>query len=405
MARGRDMRIAAAALLVWGVLNGNAAAQTDPTFEEWRAGFIERASARGRTEETLDALFEGVTPDERVLTLATRQSTFSSPLWAYLDARLSQSRIDRGRALLVEHSELLATLENEYGVPAEVLLAVWAMESRFGEVTLDYDPRRSLATLAHTGRRMAYFDNELMALADLMEQGLLPEITSSWDGGLGQPQFMPSNFLEYSADGDGDGVRNIWTNTPDVLASIAQYLRLHGWTRDEPLFIEVTAPGDISEEDERTYRTLREWHALGTRRLDSGSPDSDLSVRLLRPDGLLGPALLTTRNYDVLRRYNGAGRYGVAASLLAHAIDGQPPLQTPWPRPADAMTAEELMTAQRVLATLGHDVGTPDGIYGEKSWLALNAFARERALPEADYPTRAVYEALSEAEPSTPAAP
>lgn len=404
MARGRDMRIAAAVVLLLGGLSGQANAQTGPTFEQWRAGFIERATARGRTEATLRALFDGVTPDERVLTLATRQSSFSAPLWAYLDARVSQARIDRGRALHLEQGPLLAALGTEYGVPAEVMLAVWAMESRFGEATLDYDPRRSLATLAHTGRRMAYFDNELMALADLMEQNLLPKMTSSWDGGLGQPQFMPSNFLEYSADGDGDGVRNIWTNTPDVLASIAQYLRLHGWRQGEPLFVEVSAPADIPG-DARQYRTLREWHALGARRLDGGSHDSDLSVRLMRPDGMLGPALLTTHNYDVLMRYNGGARYGVAASLLAHAIAGEAPLQTPWPRPADAMTGEELMSAQRVLAMLGHDVGAPDGVYGEKSWLALNAFAAERGLPAADYPTRAMYDALAALDVNPPPIP
>jgi peptidoglycan hydrolase-like protein with peptidoglycan-binding domain len=159
------------------------------------------------------------------------------------------------------------------------------------------------------------------------------------------------------------------------------------------LFVEVTAPAALTGES-REWRPMRDWLERGVRPLDDAVIAADLPARLQRPDGASGPALLTFNNYDVLMRYNGGWRYGVAASLLARAIGGQPPLQTPWPHPADALTSDEILVAQQALTILGYDVGIPDGVYGERTWLALNAFARANNLPTSDYPTRALYQAL-----------
>jgi len=344
----------------------HAAAQDDPAFTAWRAGFIARAQAAGRTPAALDALFADIAPDPTVLELDRRQTRFTQPLWAYLEARLSPARIERGQALLSEHAALLAALEARYGVPAPILIAIWGMESRYGEAELSYDARRSVATLAYAGRRKREFELQLLALARMIDEGDAPAegLRSSWDGGLGQPQFMPRSFVSDAVDWNGDGARDLWGDSADALASIGAYLQARGWRRGAP--------------------TLRE----------AGAGDADHVGRVLRPAGAAGPALIAYPNFDVLFRYNGVERYGLATALLARAIAGEAPLQTDWSRPADALTREETMEAQALLTHFGHDAGNADGVYGERTWLAMNSYARARALSPLTYPTRALLENL-----------
>ncbi|WP_395646701.1 lytic murein transglycosylase [Terricaulis sp.] len=387
--------VLAAAMLVLCVESAHAQAD-DPDFAAWRDRFSQRAIAQGRTEHTLAALFEGVTPDADVLAIDRRTSSGYTPaIWDYLDAQVSEARITSGRTLLREAGPLLQPISAAYGVEPAIIVAVWGMESRYGAVDLRYDARRSLATLAYAGRpsRKAYFERQLGALAEMLESGHVRAgvVPASWDGGLGQAQFMPDSFLESAVDWDRDGLIDIWGNRGDVLASIAHYLQVHGYVAGAPTLIEARVDRRLSADVAESVRTTTQWESAGVHALEG--PVNDASARLYRPAGAGGPAFLIYDNFAALKSYNGVQRYALAAAMLAHAIEGRP-RALDWPRPADGLTREELMEFQGLLAANGYNAGNADGVMGERTWLAARAFAADVGVAPPNYPTKALLEAL-----------
>ncbi len=369
----------------------------DAEFDAWRDDFASRAVARGRDPAVLGRLLSGISPDGRIIELDQRQPEFVAPVWDYVNNRVSERRINDGRALKAEIGDTLAAVEGRYGVPSGIILGIWGLESNYGGAELSYEAADALSTLAYEGRRRAQFEGYLMALAEMVERGLAsPEqLRSSWAGAMGQPQFMPDVYLTTAVDWDNDGHRDIWTNRGDVAASIGNYLENRGWRRGEPVFDEVMLPDDFDYAlADGTQRSVADWNARGVRRIDGtqwSADDRNLQSQLFLPAGAQGPALLLHPNFAVIRRYNNSDRYALVVALLARAFDGRSStLVRDWPRQAGSLNREETLQLQTLLNAMGYDAGAADGLFGSGTRRAVRAFQAANNMPADGFPTTAL---------------
>ncbi len=368
----------------------------DASFDAWRDDFARRATIAGRDRAVLHRLLSGITPDARVIELDQRQPEFVAPVWDYVNNRVTESRIDGGRAVRAEIGAMLDAVEARYGVPEGIILGIWGLESNYGNAPLNYEAAAALATLAHEGRRRAQFEGYLMALIEMVERGLAGEeqLRSSWAGALGQPQFMPDVYLNTAVDWDNDGHRDIWGNRGDVAASIGNYLADRGWRRGEPVFDEVALPSGFNYAlADGTQRSIADWDARGVARID-GAPwtgeDRNLQSQLFLPAGAQGPALLLHHNFGVIRRYNASDRYALVVALLARAFEGSGGLVSAWPTQTLSLNREQTLELQILLNGLGYDAGTPDGLFGSNTRRAVRSFQADRSLAADGFPTAAL---------------
>lgn len=365
----------------------------DADFDSWRADFARRAVAQGRDPAVLRQLLSGISPDQSIITLDQQQPEFVSPVWDYVNNRVTERRIGAGIQMKATMGATLTQIQQRYGVDGDIVLGIWALESNLGEAPLNYTAPEALATLAFEGRRRAQFENYLLALCQMVERGLATptELHSSWAGALGQPQFMPDVYLTLAVDWDGDGRRDIWTNNADVAASIANYLQNKGWRAGEPVFDEVQLPSgfDLSLADGST-RSVSDWEGLGVRRIGGGAwtaSDRALQSQLYLPAGARGPALLLHPNFSVIRRYNNSDRYALVVALLARAFEGRGGLVTPWPQQVGSLNRDQTLELQTLLNSLGYNAGTPDGLFGSGTRRAVRAFQTDAHLPADGFPT------------------
>ena len=362
-------------------------------FDAWRDDFAARAVARGRDPAVLSRLLSGINPDPRVIELDQRQPEFVSPVWDYVNNRVTDRRINDGRTLKTAIQPTLDAVSNRYGVPTGIILGIWGLESNYGEASLNWDAQVALATLAYEGRRRAQFETYLLALTEMVERGLADQqqLRSSWAGALGQPQFMPDVYLTTAVDWDNDGHRDIWGNRGDVAASIANYLADRGWRRGEPVFDEVRLPANFDYAlADGTQRGVNEWEQLGVQRVGGAwaAPERLLQAQLFLPAGAQGPALLLHHNFGVIRRYNNSDRYALVVALLARAFDGGAQrLEQPWPTQIGSLNREQVLELQTLLNGLGHDAGTPDGLFGSGTRRAVRGFQVANNLPADGFPT------------------
>lgn len=311
------------------------------SFAAWLQTYRASALARGVSPTTLDGLFNGMTASDRVVELDRAQPGDSSGTPArfdsYLARRLDASRINGGKAALDRSTAPLATAFAKTGVPAGVIIGIWGMETSYGRVTGDFDVVRSLATLAWEGRRSALFTKELNAAVDIVDRRLATrqQLIGSWAGAMGQPQFLPSSFLDHAVDGDGDGRRDIWTSEADTIASIANYLARHGWQAGNGWGFPVTVPAGFDREAVRNpvksltcvrplerhskWLPASEWQHMGIK--SSGAwPAAATPMSLVEPDGAGQGAYLTTANYRAILGYNCSNFYALSVALLGDAV-------------------------------------------------------------------------------------
>lgn len=402
MARALILAAAVSLAIACGPSSGLAQTPQPPTFQtsgnrafdEWRDEFARRAVQRGRDPAVIGRLLAGVVPDDRVIELDQRQPEFVSPVWDYVTNRVTERRINDGRALKTEIQSTLTAVEQRYGVPQGIILGIWGLESNYGGADLNWDVQTALATLAYEGRRREQFEGYLMAAAEMVERGLADQsqLRSSWAGALGQPQFMPDVYLTTAVDWDGDGHRDIWTNRGDVAASIGNYLQDRGWRRDEPVFEEVTLPSNFDYAlADGTMRPIADWSQRGVRRIDGVAWDqTNLSAQLFLPAGANGPALMLYHNFGVIRRYNNSDRYALVVALLARAFDGRSGLVSDWPRAAGSLNREQIVELQTLLNGLGYDSGNPDGLFGSGTRRAVRNYQAAQNLPADGFPTAAL---------------
>lgn len=316
-----------------------------PPFSEWLDGVRAEALSRGIRAETLDRALTGIEPVPQILERDRAQAEFTLTTTQYLERRLTRQMLAIAKQSATRHAALLARVEEKYGVASRFLVAVWGLESNFGRFAGVRPMIPTLATLAYEPRRAAFFRQQLFDALLVVDRGYieLSRLNGSWAGAMGQPQFMPSSYLAYAQDFDGDGKRDIWTSQADVFASIAFYLQSRGWQTAQPWGrrVDVSAAALPKIDEAAPLRTigcraerqlseplpLAQWRAFGVRRADERPlPAADLDASLLRTDD--GKAYLVYRNYEILLAYNCAHTYALSVSLLSDAMDGIAPLPT-----------------------------------------------------------------------------
>ncbi len=322
-----SVRVGGALLgLLWAMLGASHQAQAQTQdFAAWTDGVRVEAIGRGVLPATFDGAFAGVAPIERVIELDRSQPEGTISFQTYVDRIVSQSRIDQGRRLLTQHRALLEEVGTKFGVQPRFIVALWGIETNFGGFTGGFPVINALATLAYDGRRSDFFRAELLHALDILEQGHIAaaDMKGSWAGAMGQSQFMPSSFVNYAIDHDGDGAKDIWTTLPDVFASAANFLASQGWRDDITWGREVRLPPgfDPALVGLDTVKTLPEWQALGVRRADGGDlPGRGLEASIVFPDDDGGRAFAIYENYRTTLKWNRSFYFATSVGILSDRI-------------------------------------------------------------------------------------
>ncbi len=413
-ARLGPLRVLAAFALGLLVTAGDGRAAVDrpaveAAFQRWLADTAAPAARRaGVSDATIRAATAGLTPDWSLPDLVppgappprgpSFQAEFASP-GRYLDAKRLAGLTSAGRARLKTHGAVLDAAERRYGVPAEIIVAIWGRESDFGRVPLKHSAIRVTSTQAFMGARKAMFLDEFVAALTIADEDHLPlgEIRSSWAGALGQPQFMPTKMLSHAVDFDGDGARDIWRSTADVLGSIGHYLQDFGWRPGVRWGVEVNLPDSVpcTLEGPDKGRPLGDFAAAGVTLADgrplqadalgAGNPDA----HLLMPAGRKGPAFLVSENFYVLKRYNESDLYAIFIGHLGDRLRADAAIRGRWAT-VSGFTRGDVRDLQERLIAAGYDVGGADGLVGWRTRTAIGAVETARGLPPTCYPGKAL---------------
>ena len=373
--------------------------QTAEGFRDWLLDFRDRALEEGIERATFNAAFDGVELDQQILDLDRNQAEFSRALWDYLDRAVSPTRVRNGTEMLDEWRTTLGNIEERFQVEAEVVVAIWGLESAYGAARGNANVIEAMATLAYEGRRQAYFETELLAALSILQDGQTePEnMRGSWAGAMGHTQFMPTSYLEYAQDYRDDGIRDIWSDNPqDALASTAHYLAEHGWTYGQPWGLEVQLPEgfDYRLAGEQERITAGFWNGVGVR-LVNGDPVPDHGpASILLPAGAQGVALVVYNNFRVIERYNPADAYVIAVGHLSDRITGDEAFRADWPRGDRALQFAERQEMQEYLQALGHYEGNIDGLVGPVTIAASRAFQVEQGLLPDGYASTSLLDRL-----------
>ncbi|MCE8006383.1 lytic murein transglycosylase [Aestuariivita sp.] len=333
-------------------------------YDAWVAAFRPRAAAQGISDATLSAAFRGTGYLPGVVRRDRNQTEFKRSLEDYLAIAASDERIEKGRAAFARHERVLRALETQYGVDARIITAIWGLESFYGERKGDVPVISATSTLAFDGRRGAFFERQLLAALEILQNGdITPaRMTGSWAGAMGHTQFIPTSYQAFAVDFTGDGRRDIWSDDPsDALASTAAYLERNGWTRG-----------------------LR-WGA----EVGAGAPQGDV----IEPQPG-GPRFVVTRNFGVIKRYNNSDAYAIGVGHLADRIGGAGPLRAPFPPDEYGLTKDDRVALQTRLTARGFDTQGADGVIGPNSRAAISAYQQAHGLPVTGDPSPALLQRL-----------
>ncbi|WP_320200290.1 lytic murein transglycosylase [Agrobacterium sp. rho-13.3] len=383
---------------------GAVAAKYNAEFNAWLKKEIwPEARKAGVSQATLDATLTGlsinwklpdvIVPGQKPPTeQAQSQAEFSSP-GAYFSEQRLQGLAATGRSLATTHAAALKRIEATYGVPGNIVVAIWGRESGFGRAKLPNSVIDVLATKAYASTRKDMFRVELVDALKIVESGDIPasKMMGSWAGALGQPQFMPSSYLKYAVDFDGDGHRDIWNSVPDALASIANYLSKRGWQRNRDWGFEVSIPDDVScaQEGPDLARPVANWAKLGITRISGKAfPANDMTAdgMMLVPAGRHGPEFVVTPNFYVIKEYNNSDLYALFIGNLADRIAfGAGPFQAEWGN-VGSMLRSDVLAMQKALVAKGYDVGKADGLAGFKTRRSLGDWQAKNGLKPTCFP-------------------
>ena len=346
------------------------------------------ASAAGVTRATFDAAFAGVAFDPSVLARTRRQAEFDRPIRDYLAGATAPSQVARGRALAQRWAEPLAAIERRFGVDRHIVLALWGLESGYGANTGGKDAISALANLAFVGFRGGLFRDELIVALTILQQGHVAraDMKSSWAGAMGQAQFLPSSFVKYAVALDGGTRKDIWDSVPDVLASIANFMKASEWQAGLPWGFEVTLPRGYDHAVDRA--SFAAWAKRGVARADGAPMPASGEALMFFPAGWRGPALLITRNFFVIKAYNTSDAYALSAGVLADRIAGGAGIAHAWPPTTERLDRADLLEAQRGLARLGLYDDKLDGRLGPALRAATFRFQSANGLIADGFPTR-----------------
>ncbi len=369
--------------------------------ENWLVSFKPRAMQAGISDRTWQRATAIIRYNPKVIERDRYQAEFTKPIWEYLDSAVSETRIANGRQALRDNAAALAAIEAQYGVEKEVVVAVWGMESNYGKNRGKTLILPALATLSYDGRRGAFFQTQFLDALRIIQDGDTDpmHLTGSWAGAMGHTQFMPSSFLQYAVDFNGDGRRDIWSDDPtDALASTAAYLARSGWRKGQPWGVEVTLPAnfDYGQAGKKIKRSPADWAAMGVRAAQGGTVPDYGPASILLPAGANGPAIMIFGNFTAISRYNAADSYVMGVGMLSDALRGRPGLVHPWPRDGRALTIAEKSEAQRHLTAQGYDTQGTDGKVGQNTIDALIDWQKARGHRPDGYLTLNMLQKLRE---------
>lgn len=379
-----------------------------PEFARWLQGFRAEALSQGVSAETFDKSFARVRLNQRVVELNENQPEFSRAIWDYMDSAVSTDRVKKGREYLHKYRKTLSRSEKAHGVPPSIVTAIWSLESNFGNNLGGFNVIEALATLAFDGRRAAFGREQLVAALKIIQSGDIEpgRMIGSWAGAMGQTQFIPTVFLQYAEDGNGDGRRDLWDTHSDVFNSTANYLANKGWQKDGPCFDEVSLPQgfDYSNADISIEKPVSEWNSLSVKLINGRSLSSvegvskDAPAAILLPGGHKGPAFIAYPNFKAVLAYNNAISYALAICQLSRRFEGGSGFEKSWPRDeTPILSRTDRFELQSLLAKRSYDVGEPDGVLGKKSREAIRAFQKKSGVPADGFATMSLLLALRQA--------
>lgn len=394
-------RSALTLLLSAGLFAQATAARADARFQKWIADFYQTASDAGISKSTYQSAFSGVkTPDPEVLEKAAYQPEFKHTIWDYLDSRVNPYTVRIGQEMAAKHGRTLAALERHFGVDRNILLAIWSMESNYGAVLkkddrLHYVPR-ALATLAYADKkRSKYARTQLIAALKIIQRGDIDagDMTGSWAGAMGHTQFIPTSYLLYAIDADGNGHRDIWNSVPDALATAANLLAKNGWQGGKTWGYEIVVPDGGSKYSGQT-KSLAQWAKLGFLRPNGSGFKNGADRAELKLPANGGPGFLMTKNFFVIKRYNASDSYAMGVGMLADQIAGYSGVKQRWPRPDGTLDMTEKFELQTRLKELGYYEGEVDGNFGSGSKAAIQAFQNRMGMDADGEPSQKLLKVL-----------
>lgn len=365
-------------VLLWGQV----AHASDNSFGECITRMKSQARAEGISDSTTHQVLSKARFMPRVIELDRRQPEFTQTFANYFNTRINEERIQRGRELYAKHRALLDRIQHESGIPAQFLVSFWGLETNYGGHFGDWSVIDSLATLACDARRSAFFTQELLNAMRIVDAGDITaeRMVGSWAGAMGHMQFMPSTFLRYAKDVDGDGRRDLWGSIPDAMGSAANFLRQLGWVSGLNWGQEVRLPQsfDYSLAGRDQMLSLAEWTKLGITTVTGATlAPAEQRAALLVPSGYQGPAFLVTKNFYIIMRWNRSEFYALSVGHLADRIAGAAPLhRAPLADPVK-ISREQVRQLQMDLSALGIDAGEPDGILGSATRKAISRFQQK----------------------------
>ena len=360
------------------------------SFSSWINGVKQEAAAQGVSARSISEL-DGLTYNPKVISMDRRQGVFAQTFLKFSGRMASNYRVTQGKKYMRQYSKLFKELEFEYGVPAAVITAFWALETDFGANTGNFDTLRSLATLAHDCRRPELFRPQLISALKVLDAGYLTraEMKGAWAGELGQTQFLPTDYLKHGLDADGDGRINLLTSKPDVLASTAKHLHHYGWYAGEPWLEEVTVPAnmDWAQANLKNMLPRSTWVQLGVKKRNGTLSADSLEASLLLPMGKNGPAFLAYQNFRIYTEWNKSLVYATTAAYLATRLDGAPRVSKGRAK-VDSLNLEETKQLQRILQSNGYDVGKVDGVIGANTRASVRMEQKRLGIAADGYPTK-----------------
>ncbi len=350
--------------------------------------------AAGVSDATFQTAITGLSFDPGPVRSSGGQSEFTRPFWDYVNSAVSTGRISAGKAAAGRATNAFNWIRANLSVDRTVVAGIWGMESNFGAGMGASDVLRSTASLAFRQVRGDFYRKQFIAALKILDEGHVPRagLVGSWAGAMGQPQFIPSSFLKYAVDADGDGRKDIWRSTMDALGSAANHLKVDGWISGLPWGFEVLLPARFDwDYGERTARhAFSQFTRLGVTRPGAQVMPASGSGGLFLPTGVNGPTFLVTDNFEVIRQYNTSDSYALAVGHLGDRIFGGPAIFKPWPTAEPQLSNIEISELQRILQARGHAVGRIDGRIGQGTRKLVAIEQRKLGMVPDGHPSPAV---------------
>jgi peptidoglycan lytic transglycosylase B len=375
-------------------------------FSAWVLAFKTEAKAKGIRQKTIDRAFKKIRQNKKILKLDSFQPEFVKPVGTYVQARATADTLKLGRAKLRKHAKLFARVRKKFGVPAHYIAAIWRLESGYGQQFGKFYIIEALTTLAHSGRRSKFWRGELLAALQIADKGYVPlhRLVGSWAGAMGHTQFIPSTYLKYAVDFDGDRRRDLWRSLPDVFASTANYLKQSGWVPGLPFGVEVKLPKgfDYTTAHIKVQKPVTAWRADGVTLANGKSlPAWKGNTAIVVPSGYRGPIFLVSQNYRALLKYNNAAAYALAVGILAERLVGRGQVKRAWPVNDRLLRRVEKEELQRKLTAMGYDPGEVDGKVGPTTKAAIRKFQHNNRKPADGYANYALLQAVRRKAPKS----